>query len=82
MNIIAPGTSKGEALKALAGYLEVSLDEVVAVGDWVNDISLLSTAGLGIAMGNAHEDLKAIADHVTLSVDDHGLAAAIREYLL
>jgi len=82
INIIAPGTSKGEALRALAGHLEVPLDKVVAMGDWVNDISLLSTAGLGIAMGNAHDDLKAIADHVTLSVDEHGLAAAVREFLL
>ena len=82
INIIAPGTSKGEALKALADHLKVSLDEVVAVGDWVNDISLLSTAGLGIAMGNAHDDLKAMADHVTLSVDEHGLAAAVQEFLL
>ena len=82
INIIAPGTSKGEALKALAQYLDVKLDEVAAVGDWVNDISLLSTAGLGIAMGNAHDDLKAMADHVTLSVDEHGLAAAVQEFLL
>jgi Cof subfamily protein (haloacid dehalogenase superfamily) len=82
VNIIAPGTSKGEALRALSSHLEVSLDEVMAVGDWVNDISLLSTAGFGIAMGNAHDELKAIADHITLSVDEHGLAAAVREFLL
>ena len=82
VNIITPGTSKGEALRALAGHLKVPLDEVVAIGDWVNDISLLSTAGFGIAMGNAHDDLKAIANHVTLTVDEHGLAVAVREFLL
>ena len=82
INIISPGTSKGEALKSLALHQGVPLDEVVAMGDWINDISLLSTAGLGIAMGNAHADLKAIADHVTLNVEEHGLAAAIREFLL
>ena len=54
-NILAPGTSKGMALEALAAYLGMSLAEVMAVGDGKNDISLLSTAGLGIAMGNAHE---------------------------
>jgi len=82
INIISLGTSKGEALKALAAHLGVTLEESAAVGDWVNDISLLSTAGFGIAMGNAHDDLKAIADYVTLSVEEHGLAAAIRKFLL
>ena len=82
INVIATGTSKGEALKTLVSHLGISLEEVVAVGDWVNDISLLSAAGLGIAMGNAHEDLKAMADHVTLDVAEHGLAAAVKEFLL
>jgi Cof subfamily protein (haloacid dehalogenase superfamily) len=82
INVLSQGTSKGEALKALAVHTDVTLDEVVAVGDWVNDIALLTTAGLGIAMGNAHDDLKAVADHVTLDVEEHGLASAIIEFLL
>jgi hypothetical protein len=52
------------------------------MGDGKNDISLLSTAGLGIAMGNASDELKKIADHITLNVEEHGLAAAIREFLV
>ena len=55
----------------MAKYLGVSLGEVMAVGDGKNDISLLSVAGLGIAMGNASDELKGIADHVTLDVDEH-----------
>ena len=58
------------------------MTEVIAVGDWKNDISLLSAAGLSIAMGNAHEDLKNIADYITLDVEENGLAVAIREVIL
>jgi Cof subfamily protein (haloacid dehalogenase superfamily) len=82
INIVAPGTSKGIALEALAAHLGIPLDEVAAVGDGQNDISLLDTAGLAIAMGNAHEELKKIADHITLSVEEHGLAAAIKKFLV
>ena len=82
INILAPDTSKGKALQALALHLGVSLDEVVAVGDGKNDISLLSTAGLGIAMGNAHEEVKKVADHITLDVAQDGLAAAIKRFLV
>lgn len=82
INIVVPETSKGKALEALASHLGVPLDEVIAVGDGTNDISLLSSAGLAIAMGNASSEVKAVADHVTLDVDHSGLAAAIRQFLL
>lgn len=82
INVTAKGLSKGKALEALAAHLGIPLAQTAAVGDWLNDISLLSTAGLGIAMGNAHEELKVVADHITLDVEEHGLAAAIKEYLL
>ena len=82
INLLAPDTTKGAALEVLAAHLGLSLAEVAAVGDGQNDMSLLATAGLGIAMGNAQDELKDIADHVTLDVDEHGLAAAIKELLL
>jgi len=82
INVTSPGLSKGRALEALAAHLGIRLEEAAAAGDWTNDIPLLTTAGLGIAMGNAHEELKAIADHVTLDVEEHGLAAAIKRFLL
>jgi len=68
-------------LEALASHLGVSLTEVVAVGDGTNDISLLTSAGLAIAMGNAPDEVKAVADHVTLDVDHSGLAAAVNQFL-
>jgi Cof subfamily protein (haloacid dehalogenase superfamily) len=82
INILAPDVSKGKALEALASHLGVSLAEVMAVGDGKNDISLLSKAGLAIAMGNAHDELKKVADHITLDVEEHGLAAAIKRFLV
>jgi Cof subfamily protein (haloacid dehalogenase superfamily) len=82
INATALGMSKGRALEALAAHLGISLGEVMAVGDWLNDIPLLRTAGLGVAMGNAHEELKKIADYVTGDVEDDGLAAAVDKFLL
>lgn len=82
INIIAPDVSKGKALEALASHLGLSLAEVMAVGDGTNDISLLTAAGLGVAMGNAKDEVKAVADHVTLDVDHSGLAAAISQVLV
>ena len=81
INILAPKVSKGRALEALTSYLGVSLAEVMAVGDGTNDISLLNTAGLAVAMGNAPDEVKAVADYVTLDVDHSGLAAAINRFL-
>ena len=70
------------ALRALVLHLEISLTEVMAVGDGTNDISLLSSAGLAIAMGSAPDELKAVADYVTFDVDNNGLAAAVTKFLL
>jgi len=81
-NVVASDVSKGRALEALASYLGLSLSRVMAVGDETNDITLLSRAGLSVAMGNAPDEVKEVADHVTLDVDQNGLAAAIERFLL
>lgn len=80
-NVLSPGVSKGKALEKLAAYLKVPLREVIAFGDGTNDISLLTLAGVAVAMGNAADEVKAIADYVTLDVDHSGLAAAIDEFI-
>jgi Cof subfamily protein (haloacid dehalogenase superfamily) len=82
INVLAPGVSKGRALEALASYLGIPLAEVMAIGDGINDIPLLSVAGMAIVMGNATDEVKSVADYVTLDVDHSGVAAAIKEFLL
>jgi Cof subfamily protein (haloacid dehalogenase superfamily) len=79
---LARGACKGAALEALTARLGITRGETAAIGDWVNDVSMLGAAGLGIAMGNACDELKKVADHVTRGVDEHGLAAAIKELIL
>jgi len=82
INVVAPEVSKGKALEALASHLGIALIEVIAIGDGANDVSLLSKAGLAIAMDNATDELKAVADYVTLDVDHSGVAAVIERFLL
>ena len=81
INIIARGVSKGRALRELAEFLEAPLDQVAAIGDGGNDRSMLEAAGLGIAMGNAAEELKAAADLVVADVESNGVADAVARLL-
>ena len=75
------GTNKAAGLKFLAGHLGMTMDEVMAVGDSENDIEMLREAGLGIAMGNAADEVKSVADEITLDNEHEGVAAAIAKYL-
>jgi len=82
VNIIEPGTSKGSALVKLAGHLDIDLDDVIAVGDGLNDLSLIETAGFGVAMGNAFQEVKSVADWITDNVEAGGVARVIEEFIL
>jgi Cof subfamily protein (haloacid dehalogenase superfamily) len=82
INVVAPGVSKGRGLEALTAHLGITPAETVAIGDGNNDISLLSSAGLAVAMGNATSGAKEVADYVTLDVERGGVAAAIKKLLL
>ena len=73
---------KGNALRRFAEHLGYTLDNCMALGDGTNDLSMIEAAGLGVAMSNAHPEVLAAADHVTLSNDDDGVAKAIREFVL
>jgi len=82
INIIDKNASKGRALKALCKHMAVPMEQVCAIGDGENDISLLSAAGLGIAMQNSPAELRAVADKITEDVANNGVAKAIHSYLL
>jgi Cof subfamily protein (haloacid dehalogenase superfamily) len=75
---IAPQKAhKAEALKLLEVYLNVSNDRVLAIGDSANDLTMLQHAGLGVAVGNANDQLKSVADYIAPSCEDDGVAHVI-----
>ncbi|MBR5235903.1 MAG: HAD family phosphatase [Clostridia bacterium] len=74
--------NKASGLVALAQHLGIDKDEVMAIGDGANDACMLRWAGLGVAVKNAVPEAKEAADRLTLSNDEDGVAAAIRQYAL
>ncbi len=72
--------SKSEALKWVADKLGITMDEVMAFGDSDNDIDMLKAAEIGIAMGNANDVTKAIADYVTDDCDKQGIPKALEHF--
>ncbi|MGV8980165.1 Cof-type HAD-IIB family hydrolase [Clostridium sp.] len=81
LDVMATGVTKGNALKNLAEILKIKREEIIAIGDNHNDISMLKYAGYSIAVGNAEQAVKDIADLVTVSNDEDGVAKALREVL-
>ncbi len=71
---------KGKALLAMAEHEHMRIDETMAFGDGGNDISIIKQAGVGVAMGNASDEVKASADYVTTSVDDDGVKNALAHF--
>lgn len=79
-DITAGGADKGRGLHAMADYLGLNIAETMAFGDGGNDISIVKAAGVGVAMGNAGDELKLVADYVTTSVDSDGVKNALEKY--
>lgn len=77
-----PGINKGTAIAFLADKLHLQREEIMAVGDSQNDLDMITYAGLGVAMGNASDRVKAAAQAVTASNEEDGVAAAIEKYVL
>ena len=74
--------NKGAALLALCGYLGLDPAQALAIGDGLNDTSMIRAAGVGVAMENGEPSVKAAADHVTASADAGGFADAMRRFVL
>jgi 5-amino-6-(5-phospho-D-ribitylamino)uracil phosphatase len=82
LTVFAPGASKGTALTRLAELLDVPLTQTLAIGDGLNDRSMLRVAGIGVAMANAPATVRRTADAITASNLEDGAAQAIERYVL
>lgn len=79
-DITAKGADKGAGIMALAAHLGFDPQYTIAFGDGGNDTSMIKAAGIGVAMGNALDSLKAEADYITTSVDEDGVMNALRHF--
>jgi len=77
-----PQASKGQGLAYLSRYLGIPREEVMAIGDYDNDVDMVAWAGLGVAVGNASPRLLAVADEIVPPLDKEGAAVAIERYIL
>ncbi|MDI6617842.1 MAG: Cof-type HAD-IIB family hydrolase [Clostridiales bacterium] len=82
IEIMDKGVSKGKAVEYLGKYYNIRRDEIICIGDSENDISMIKYAGLGIAMGNAEDEVKDASKFVTLSNEEDGVSYAIEKFLL
>lgn len=73
---------KGAGLARLAQHLGIPREQVMAIGDQGNDLTMLDWAGLGVAMGNGSDEVKAVADWVAPPIDEDGVAVAIERFVL
>lgn len=82
MDIIAKGGGKMPGIRRYLEESGIRREEIIAFGDAENDLEMIRFAGIGVAMGNATESVKAAADFVTADIDDDGIAKALRHYNL
>jgi Cof subfamily protein (haloacid dehalogenase superfamily) len=77
LDVTPPGCDKGTFVQAMAKRLGISTDAVATIGDMQNDLAMFRVSGMSIAMGNATDDVKKLATHVTASNEDEGFAKAV-----
>ncbi|GKU82878.1 Cof-type HAD-IIB family hydrolase [Niallia sp. NCCP-28] len=76
------GVTKGTSLAFLIEKLGIKREEVIAMGDSYNDLAMIEFAGLGVAMGNAPDDIKKIADYTTDTNNNDGVAKVVEQFIL
>lgn len=81
-DVTSSQADKGLGLKDMARSEGFDICETMAFGDGGNDVTMLKSAGTGVAMGNARDEVKTAADYVTSTVDDGGVALALRKFVL
>lgn len=81
IEVMNSSVSKGNALMHLSNIAGIKREEVISIGDNDNDLSMIKWAGMGIAMGNAIDNVKKAADDITENCEDNGVAAAIYKYV-
>lgn len=81
IEVNAAKANKGGALVNLCAVLGVEVKDSMAFGDGSNDLTMIQTAGIGVAMGNAYQGLKDVADFVTLTCDEDGVAHAVEKFV-
>ena len=82
IEINAFGVNKAAAIKKVCERLDLSMEQVMAAGDSLNDIKMIEKAGLGVAMGNAQQTVKDKADYITDTNENDGVAKAIEKWVL
>ncbi|WP_313538349.1 sugar-phosphatase [Enterococcus sp.] len=82
LEVLNKKAHKGAAVKKLAEHLGIDQSEVMAIGDNENDLTMVEYAGIGVAMANATENVRNMADVITASNEEDGVAKVINEYVL
>lgn len=80
VDVTAKGNTKQNGIDQIIRHFGIKLEETMAFGDGGNDISMLRHAGIGVAMGNANNDAKAASNYTTTSVDEDGIANALKYF--
>ncbi len=80
--LTVPNVHKAMAIETLINHLDISRNQTIGIGDGMNDAEMLDFCAVGIAMGNAKDDLKKIANDITASVDNDGLYKSFQKYQL
>lgn len=76
--VLMKGSHKATGMELIANHLKIPMKDTIAFGDSLNDLEIVETAGIGVAMGNGRKELKMVADYVTTDVADDGIYRGLK----